>query len=122
VICLRIVRPHGNSPLQRFAGLLPAFLLAISIAEIFERDPVIGIPLKSLLKVADGLRGMPIARGEKAKVVPGVGQRVGIARAEFHLALEAFPRLLALILFQVNAPQPVVALSAGWIVAKSQPE
>ncbi len=98
------------------------FLLAISIAEIFERDPVIGIPLKSLLKVADGLRGMPIASGEKAKIVPGVGQRVGIARVESHCAFEAVPRLLALILFQVNAPQAVVGFGAGWIVAKSEPE
>ncbi len=43
VVGLRIAGTDHNGVLENFAGLLPIFLLAISVAEIFECDQMIGI-------------------------------------------------------------------------------
>src|SRR5207245_800939 len=122
VVRLRVLRSGRKSPLQRFTCFIPAFLLPVSVPEVFEGDPVVWIELESLLKIPDGLARPPLARGEKPEVVPCIWAGIGIARAEFRRAFEAVSRFSDLLLFQVNASQPIMGLGARWIVAKSKPE
>ena len=117
VVRLRIVRPDCNRSLQHFASFIPALLLAISVAQIFEGNQMIGTQPERLLKVPNRLGGAPFPRGQKAEVVPSIRQGVGIARAKFDRAFKALPGFPVLVLFQIDAPQAVESLGARWIVA-----
>ena len=58
-------------PVPSVPGLVPALLLAIGVAKIFESDPIIRTGAKSFFKISDRFVRAPLARGEKSKIVPG---------------------------------------------------
>src|SRR2546422_4433909 len=102
VVRLGTLRAGCDRSLKRFAGFIPALLLAISVPQIFQRDQVIGTQLEGLLKVRNSFGGVSLPRGEKAEVVPGVRQSFGIARMKFDGASKTLPRFSGLLLFQVD--------------------
>ena len=79
VVRLRIFGTDHNRPFQHTARVAPTFLLAIRVAQVLERNQMIGIELERFLEIRNRICGAPFARGQKAEVVPGVGQGVRIA-------------------------------------------
>src|SRR2546422_5884454 len=122
VVRLGILRAGCDRSLKRFAGFIPALLLAISVPQVFQRDQVIGTQPEGLLKVRNRFGGVSLPRSEKAEVVPGVWQSFGIARMKFDGASKTLPRFSSLLLFQVDASQAIQGLGARGIVAQSMLE
>src|SRR5437762_11646458 len=100
-----MIRPLPGSPLFPYTTLFRS-----------------GVQLECFLKVRNRFRGSPFPRGQKAEIVPGVWQSVGIARMKFDRALKSLPRFTRLLLLQVDASQAVESLGARGIVAKRKPE
>jgi len=60
---------------------------------------MIGAELERPLKIWDCFGRAPLPRGQKAEVVPGIGQRVRITGPQFGRALELFSSQAKLLLF-----------------------
>ncbi len=118
VIGLGRLGTRGDGPLQSCARVVPAFLLAIGIAQVFERDPIIGAGAEGLLEISDGFVDASFARGQKPEIVPGVGDGVGITGVEFQGLLETGARLGDLLLLQIHAADAVLSFGAGWVFAQ----
>ncbi len=82
VVGFGIVGVDRQRALVGLASVIPALLLTICAAEIIKGNQMIGTEFEGLLKVADRIAHVPLARGDQAEVVPGICQGAGIARAK----------------------------------------
>src|SRR5207237_243463 len=97
---------------------VPLLLLPKGIAQIFERNQMIGAQAQRLLKIRNGFGGAAFSGREQSEIVPGIGQRLGIAGIESCGTLKAFSCFDNLVLFQIHAAQAVERLGTRRIIAK----
>ena len=109
---------YSDRMLKHFACFVPLLLLPKGIAQIFERNQMIGAQAQRLLKIRNGFGGAAFSGREQSEIVPGIGQRLGIAGIESCGTLKAFSCFDNLVLFQIHAAQAVERLGTRRIIAK----
>src|SRR5579864_8406270 len=82
-------------------------LLAIHVAEIFERHGISRTQPQSFLQGGDGIIVLAFLRREHAEVVPGVGPGIRVTRPIAQRLLEAGARLFGHLLLEVDHPEQV---------------
>ena len=87
-------------------------------AQAWLRDHMVGTYLERFLKVADRFARASFPRRPQAEVVPGVCQRVRIARTQFERAFKAIAGLCRLLLVQIHASNTIESLGACRIIAQ----